>query len=388
MTKTISPLITRPSAALVMVAFFLQPLVFGAWLPRIPDVRAALSLTSSELAFCLLGVPTGIILVLPLANMIATALGVRRLLILSFVALLAFVPLGSWATSRTTLFLGLMLAGAAMSLSELGLNIMADRLESSSGKLIMNTCHGFWSLGIMVGTAICSGLAWANVPPHMAVSLMSVLVLVPALWLTISLPVIAMAAPIPTTPARSQLLPGTRVISIGLFALGVAMTEGAIADWSAIYLRDLFHLQSGVAGLGYVVFAGMITAGRLSGDRLKHRMGAVRLAQSSVICALLGIAVLVLSTFATLAFLGFALAGLGASVGFPQAVTAVAAVPERTPAANVATLSFIALLGFMIGPVVIGGVTDLAGLRAGLAVLFASLTLSLMLAPLLRPRQL
>jgi MFS family permease len=147
------------------------------------------------------------------------------------------------------------------------------------------------------------------------------------------------------------------------------------------------NAEGAQTGLGYSVFAFMVAAGRFSGDYMKGRFGAVAIARGCGIASLAGMLVVLLAPATPLALLGFAAVGVGVSVGFPLAVTAVASLPDRPPASSVATLSFAALTGFLIGPPIIGFLGELLGLRAGLAVLLVPLFVSLLCTRLLIPTQ-
>jgi len=135
------------------------------------------------------------------------------------------------------------------------------------------------------------------------------------------------------------------------------------------------------------VFALSVAAARFGGDRLKARFGAVTLARGCVSLALAGIGLVALAPNLPVALVGFGVIGLGASVGFPLAVTAAAGLEEGTASANVAVLSFVALLGFLVGPPIIGFVAQVIDLRIGLAALVPFLILSLTLTSRLRSRR-
>lgn len=237
----------------------------------------------------------------------------------------------------------------------------------------------------MAGSFIGSGLAGLGVSPAVSISLVAAAVLPVALWAAVSLPApLAVAKPASRGQTRKAL--GMDIIGIGLFVFGIAMTEGAIADWSSLYLRDVFAMNSLAAGLGYSGFAALVTCGRFAGDRLKAAIGAVRLARFCGGAALLGLGLVVVAPGVFVAYLGFAITGFGVSVGFPLAVSAAAALPDRLPEQTVATLSFMALLGFLIGPVLIGSIADVAGMRMGLAGLLPLLALSFAFIPALSVR--
>lgn len=372
---------------LIMAVFFLQPVAFGSWLVRIPDVQSHLELGPAGLALALLGMPIGILLTLPFAGRLVGWLGARRILIWGFPTYLCAMMLPAFSNSLWALFVTLAILGVSIATLELALNVKADRVEKSSGAMIMSTCHGFWGLGIMAGSLLGSGLAALGLTPATAIVLVAVLLM----------PVCQMASRLlPTYPPDAQVdapsekkrfdLPGAALLGICFFTLGITMTEGAIADWSAVYLRDVFGSDAALAGLGYSLFALTLALGRFVGDRLKARFGAVSLARVCGVLALAGILVVVTSPAHYVTLIGFALVGLGASVGFPLAVTAAASLTDRPAASSVAVLSFVALIGFLVGPPLIGFVAEVGGLRVGIAMLLPGLVLSLVLTGMLAPR--
>jgi MFS family permease len=373
---------------LVKLVFFLQPIAFGAWLPRIPDMQRALGLGSAELALALLGMPIGILLTLPFAGRFVAHIGARATILYGFIVFLALVWLPTWSSSLTVLLLSLAVVGITLATLELGLNVMADLVEKKKRTLIMSTCHGFWSLGIMSANLIGAGLAGLHLAPHSAVFLVAVTTVPFALAFSRGLPDLKGVEPDPRSGTLSSFrLPGSALLAICGFTFGVTMTEGAVADWSAVFLRDVFHAGGAQAGIGYSVFALMVAAGRFFGDRLKARYGAISLSRACGLANVLGLVVVFVSPNIGLAFLGFAAMGLGVSVGFPLAVTAAASLTDRPSASSVAILSFVALLGFLIGPPLIGFVAELADMRLGLAMLLPAAVVSLLFTAALRARR-
>ncbi|MEO6013523.1 MAG: MFS transporter [Devosia sp.] len=365
---------------LVMLVFFLQPIAFGSWLPRIPDIQLAVGLGPQGLALALLGLPCGTLATLPFAGRIVGQIGARRAMLIGFVMHLIAVCLPPFSTHAAFLFVSLIFVGSSMSFLELALNIEAARVEKASGKLIMSTAHGFWSLGIMLGSFIGAALAGVALAPPMAVALIAI----------VSLPVCTLAAralPDVETATRAEdgerhspfMVPGWALLGVCLFVFGVTITEGAMADWSAIYLRGVFAADPVTAGIGYTIFALLVAAGRFSGDHLRARLGSVALARAFGVLALVGVALLTLAPNTFVALAGFAIVGIGVSVGFPLAVAAAAALPGASASRNVAVLSFIALLGFLIGPPIIGFIAEHWALRIGLVALLPALALSLVL---------
>jgi MFS family permease len=375
-----------PPKPAIMSAFFLQPIAFGSWLPQIPGVQERLALGPAELAIALLGLPTGILLMLPFAGQLVGRIGSRNTLIYGFPVFLALVPLPVAAPDIVSLFLLLALLGIGLSTIELGLNVEADVIEKRGTASIMNRCHGFWSLGIMTGSLIGAVFLAIEAPPFLAIGLLSLLLAPVALVVCRALP--AHAAPVAEAEMRSSWrLPGPAILGISLFVFGITMTEGAVADWSAVYLKDVLATSGMATGMGYVIFAMMVSVGRFLGDAAKVRFGPVILARICLSLSLAGMVLVVVAPVTTIVYLGLACVGLGVSVGFPLAVTASADLGDRPAAENVAILSFIALFGFLVGPPMIGFVAELAGLRSGLATLLPPLILSIALAGFLRRRK-
>ena len=363
---------------LTMLIFFMQPIAFGSWLPRIPEVQQGLQLGPAALAFALLGLPCGTLLTLPFAGPLVGRIGPRRAIIWGMVLYSIMVCLPALAPHPTALFVALMLAGSSLSFVELGLNVQADAVEKATGTVIMTKSHGFWSVGIMVGSLLGSALASLHVAPSLAISSVAIVVLPLALLVARELP----AYPVEQHQKEqrsSWALPSWALLGICFFVFGITMTEGAMADWSAIFLRDALGAERGMAGLGYSVFAMMVAAGRFGGDTLKRRFGTVATARICGVLALLGALILYFSLNEAVALCGFAIIGLGVSVGFPLAVTAAAGLEDRPAAANVAVLSFVALLGFLAGPPMIGFVAEQFDMRLALVCLVPVLLLSLLL---------
>ena len=363
---------------LTMLIFFLQPIAFGSWLTRIPDVQQALDLGPAGLAFALLGLPCGTLLTLPFAGPLVGKIGPRSAILAGMVLYSIATCLPALAPNPALLFVALMLVGSSLSFVELGLNVQADAVEKATGSIIMTTSHGFWSVGIMVGSLVGAGLAALDMAPHWAIPLVAIVVLPVALLVANILPVHA-PAPKAEGQRSAWALPSWALLGICFFVFGITMTEGAMADWSAIFLRDALGATGGTVGLGYSVFAFMVAAGRFGGDTLKRAFGAVNTARICGVLALIGAVLLYVAPNTALALVGFGIIGVGVSVGFPLAVSAAASLTDRAASANVAILSFVALLGFLVGPPVIGFVAEHFDMRLGIACLVPVLLVSLLL---------
>lgn len=358
--------------------FFLQPLVLGAWFPRIPQMQALLDLGAGQLAIALMGMPLGLLAALSIGGKLSEWLGTRRLLTAAFVAQTLCLPLPSFATSGVLLFGFLAVAGLALALAELGLNVTASEVEARAGRHIMNVSHGCWSIGVLCGSAIGSLCAAWHIAPNHSLIAVGFVSAIPAIWIARQITNFAVVPSSSDEPTKRGISKG--LIFISLFAFGVAMSEGAMADWSAVYFTEIFAATPGVAGASYTIFALCVAIGRFQGDHLKARFDVAVLGQSFALLALAGLLVLICSNSATTAFIGISLFGLGLSIGFPVAVSAASVLPGRSSAGNVAVLTQMTLCGFLIGPPMIGFVAEHSSMRGGLAALVPVLGMALYFA--------
>ncbi|MBO6893778.1 MAG: MFS transporter [Roseibium sp.] len=370
----------------ICLIFFLQPIALGAWLPHIPGVQTSLGLSNSELAVALVGAPVGTLVTLVFAGRLANRFGARSLVRVLYPVFLIAMLLPFVAGTQFQLMAALACVGSSMSILELGLNVLADEHEKRTTDKIMSKAHGFWSFGLLTGTLIGSLVAGVRFEPLYAGLLIALIVQATVVWVTADLPDDRGESPEATQHHAFQL-PHPLLIGICVFTFGTTMIEGAIADWAAVFLRDAFAANPGVAGLGIAVFSLCLATTRLFGDRLRQSVAPGRLGQFLALIGLAGLGGIWIAPNTMTALVGLGVLGIGAALAFPLGVTAAAAAPGRSAASNVAVLSFIALLGFLVGPLSIGVLADAHGIRTGLMILVPMICLSFLLAPLLTVAQ-
>jgi MFS family permease len=186
--------------------------------------------------------------------------------------------------------------------------------------------------------------------------------------------------------AHALARPTGPLLPLGVLAFCVLFQEGAMADWTAVYLRDVAGTGPGLAAAGYAGFSVTMALGRAVGDRLTARLGAPRLVRLGGAAAAAGAALAVLAPRPAAAVLGFGLVGAGLASAFPAVLAAASRVPGVAPGAGIALVSTLGYTGFLAGPPLIGFVAELATLRGGLAVVGAAGVLVAALAGALRVR--
>ncbi|MDG1737740.1 MAG: MFS transporter [Paracoccaceae bacterium] len=364
--------------------FLLQPLILGAWFPRIPQIQNVLDLSVGQLAFALIGMPIGLLSALSFGAKIAEFLGTRRLLTMGMIVQCLLLPLPAFAWSGPILFVALTLAGLSLAMAQLALNVTASLVEAQAGRAIMNGCHGFWSVGALIGSAYGVVCASIDISPSVSLAVISALIVAPLIYIAQRMSDFTVPAKESETQTKKRV--STPLMCVSFYAFGIAMAEGAMADWSAIYLADTYLASPGLSGAGYTAFAAFVAIGRFLGDPMRNRFLAHHLARVFASISLLGLATVVLSPSVIFGFIGITILGFGLSLGFPMAVSAVSILPGLSRASNVAILTQVTLSGFLIGPPLIGLIADHYSIRFGLAALAPTLVAAVFLAQYFKPK--
>src|SRR3954470_22683456 len=271
-------------------AFFIAGFGMAAWAPLVPFAKERLGIQDGALGTLLLCLGAGSIIAMPLAGFLTSRLGCRRVLIVAALVICATLPLLAQVSSVALLALVLFLFGAGMGAIDCTMNIQAIILERASGRTVMSGFHGLYSLGGAAGAGGVSGLLSIGMSP------------LNATWIVVAVLTVLLAL------SASHFLPyGVRssgpsfafakgvVLFIGVLCFILFLAEGAVLDWSAVFLAEVRGMSPAHAGLGYAVFAATMTTGRLTGDKLVMRLGpkATVIGGASLAAAGLALATLV-----------------------------------------------------------------------------------------------
>jgi MFS family permease len=375
---------TKAATAATFRAFVVSGLAFASWAARIPQIRDQLGLDPATLGLVLLSISAGCVAALPVSGAVVARFGSRRTVTAAaalFGAGMAIVAAGTLARV-TAVVAGLVVLGVATAAWDVAMNLQGTVIERRLGRSTLSRFHAGFSVGTVLGALIGTVMVALRVP--VVVHLAAVAVVVP-----VAVPVAArrfLADDRRATGGRRAFAAWTerRTVLIGLFALAFTLAEGAGTDWISLAAIDGHGLAAWAATLAFAAFLAAMTAGRWFGPGLLDRYGRVRVVRALTITASAGTVLFVLAPAAPLAFAGALLWGLGISLGFPVAVSAAGADPERA-AGRVSVISSIGYSAFLAGPPVIGflgaHVTVLRALLAVAAVLAAAAMCSGIVAP-------
>jgi predicted MFS family arabinose efflux permease len=361
---TTHPNPARPEQLSTRIIFLIAGFGAAAWAPLVPFAKARTGIGDGELGLLLLCLGMGSFVAMPLAGALAARFGCRRVLTGAALVICLALPFLATVSSPRLLIAALFVFGAGLGSFDVTINIQAVIVERASGRSMMSGFHGLYSVGGIVGAAGVTAFLGAGASPLVATLCVVVCLLVA---LAYSAPNMLSYGTKREGPAFA--FPHGAVLFIGLLCFVAFLAEGAMLDWSAVFLTSVHAMKPSLAGLGYAAFASTMTIGRLTGDRIVQRLGG------SVVIGVGGLLAAGGFTLATLvpswqvALIGYALVGVGCSNIVPVLFTTVGrqnVMPESVAIPAIATLGF---GGVLVGPAAIGFVAHAINLPAAFLIL-------------------
>ncbi|MGB5435120.1 MAG: MFS transporter [Maribacter sp.] len=324
-------------------------ILFGTWVIYIPSVKDKLGIDKADLGIAIFFLSLGVFTIFPIAAKIINKVGVGKATSIGILcsSLIALLPL--LAPSYYTLMASLFLFGAFNGLTDIAMNTLVTEIEKEDNQKIMSAAHGFFSLGgVLAGLGSFLIIAIGNPPVHMLIAVILVLV-VHAVFFRRYYHV--KAAPVEKEPFSIKLFKPLLLLGIVSFiAMG---SEGAIIDWSGLYLREISMAPEALWGAGFLGFQITMTLGRFLGDAISTRIGSVKMVALGAMIAIAGYG-LVLSTTTYLAITGFALSGLGFSVMVPELFRIGGNVKGIDSSQGVSFIAGLGYSGFLVAPPILG----------------------------------
>ena len=366
-----------------VVLFLVHGLVVSTWVSRIPAIKAALQLSNGILGLTLLTSACGAVLFIPVAGILIVRYGSKKVVAISSVAFcLCLIPLAA-SPNVFVLAASLFVYGAFAAAMDVSMNAHGVEIEHALGKPTMSRFHGMFSLGGMIGASIGGLIAARGMAPleHFTLSaglnVLATLAVTPFLLETHSDP-----------HSGDHRLPFNKIppVLLALSAIGfcILLSEGAMADWTAVYLRQNLHAGEGTAAAGYAVFSATMATFRFIGDLITARLGPLKTVRTASLLAAFGLTCALVVPKAAWAMPGFAIAGAGFSVIIPLVFGGGGRVKGIKPGAGIATVTGIGYVGFIVGPPAIGFASDLITLRYALGIVVGCCLASGLLAGFMR----
>jgi MFS family permease len=370
---------TQRTAWLAIAAvFFVNGVTLASWISRIPTLTERLALSPGQVGLALMALAAGALVAFPIAGRLVDTRSSAFSVVCFGLVMILSLPFLGVAPHLLVLVMALLLFGFGNGGMDVSMNAQGIQVERFAGRSIISSLHGCFSLGAFAGAAIGAGVAQLGLPPLVHFLGVSVVGLA-ALWSIRRWLIPDTRDPRKSDAAAAFAVPPRSLWLLGALALCASVGEGAIADWSGLYLRDVLEASSGIAALGFAAFSVAMLVGRFSGDALVRRFGAPRLVRAGGVFAALGLGVALLLNQPGSMLLGFAGAGLGLSIVYPLVFSAAGNHPTVSAGRAVASVATVGYGGFLAGPPILGWLAELTSLRAmmGFVVFLAALTAGL-----------
>ncbi len=375
--------ITRRAWWATVALFLLHGLIVATWVSRIPAIQIAFKMSNGILGSTLLCSALGALVTIPFTGALINRYGSKRVSSLAAGSFCLALILPALAWNAIVLGAALFVFGGTAAAMDVSMNAQGVEVEKKLGKPTMSRFHGMFSLGAMVGAGIGGFIAAHGITPvpHFLGSAMVYLigtVLVSPFLLDTHEAVLPGEHRLPLNKIPRVLL--------ALSAIGfcILLSEGAMADWTAVYLKQVLKSGPGTAAAGYSVFSAAMAIFRFLGDWITSKLGPLAAVRSGSIVGACGLIWALCMNSPGWTMPGFALVGAGFSVIIPLVFGSGGRVEKVSPGVGIATVTGIGYVGFIVGPPAIGFVSQIVTLRYALGVVVACCLVSALLSGALR----
>jgi MFS family permease len=356
----------------VGVLFATSSLMLGVWAAALPFIKDRLELNDAGLGLVLLLAPTGSITGVFASTRIFSKIKVGNWMgigniIQSIIFCIEVTSPNVWIFGAALYFRGMVgfLNGVAV-------NAVVPRLEKEHGRRFMSTCHALYSIGGAAGAAFAALLFSVGFDSTAQIILMSVLLTI----MVLSLRKFQTRHDYFIHSGSGYRLPDKNIIGLSFICLVVFMAEGSVVDWSSIYLQRELAAPLSLISIGYGGFSVAMTLGRLNGDRYIPKVGDKKIILAGTLTAAAGFLLISLSSFPLMAIAGFITVGFGCCWIVPVLFGAASLIPGVSTVQGFGMITSGGLIGFVIGPSIIGFISEQWNLSVGFLFILVMLSLA------------
>lgn len=352
---------TRKQTLAIGFAFFSIGFLFGGWATFIPFVKNKFSLDDAELGLLLLSMPMGSLIANPVAAGLLQRFGMQKMTVFGmfYLGICFMLPIQMpfiWATS-----LALFACGTSITTLNVAMNTTATSIELNQRISIMSTCHGMFSIGLMMGSLSASATIGFTIPQTITMILFGAFILLGAIITRVqilAIPDDAVSLHEEETKGAKFVLPRGPLLIMIIISLFINFSEGSMADWTAVYMKDIVEANPYFIGWGLAGYSLFMATGRLLGDSLIPRWGRNNVLIYGGLLASAGLFLSIFLPYTWTSIAGFAMVGAGVSCGAPIMYGSAARVPGMAKGAGLATMNTFSMGGFLFGPVLVGFLSE------------------------------
>lgn len=386
-TTAVEPAKARFAVGLV---FFINGAVVATWASRIPAIQMKLALGTGSLGIALLSMAFGALAAMSFAGALSARFGSRPVIVWTLIFTCLSLVLPAYAPNLVCLSASVIALGLFAGSMDVSMNAHAVVVERAYERPIMSSFHALFSIGGIAGACLGAIMAALKITPELHFPISATVLLIAGLicknWL---LPASADATGAKVSASihadsLKLLLSSNYLLALSVMMFCCFLVEGAMGDWSGVFLQQTLKTDAGFAALGYAAFSIAMTLGRLLGDKLNLKFGAGPMVRYGCAVALLGLCLIIFPAIPICALLGFAAIGLGVSNIVPICFTAAGNAPDMEPGPTIATVALVGYFGLLAGPPIIGFAAEILTLRIALALLSILLISMIFLARFVR----
>ena len=351
-------------------------LIFSTWVTYIPRIADKIGITEGRIGKAIFFSALGAFVMIRICRHIVDKVGVGRY---TYYALIVYCIsfFGPFlANDYVSLCIALFFFGMASSSFAISLNSLTATIEKQDKIYVMSASHGFWSIGGMIGAASGSFIASYLNNPILHISILVLIILVIQTRLKSHYFLRKGEELILNKNKNKNYKPLYLIAIVGLVMM---VSEGAVADWSALYLKKIIFINLKYIGFGYAAFSMAMMIGRFTGDGFSKKFGSWRLITYSGLIGIIGF-LLVLILNPVISILGFFVVGLGFSVVVPEVYRLASNIEGVKTADGVSFIAATSNIGFMLGPVLLGFIAEFKSLHLSFMVLTAFVSCAFFIA--------
>lgn len=350
----------------VSLFYFGQGIAFASWASRIPEIKHSLNLSDGALGSILLAMPAGQLITMFISGTLVTRFGSKRILTITApLYVLALSNIGL-ATAPWHLAVFLFLFGVIGNMCNISVNTQGAEAEKLFGRPIMTSFHGAWSIAGFTGALIGLLMVNLHVIPYYHFWIIAIIS-----WTNVFFnhKYLVPGKGAVRERKRRFIMPDGSLLQLGIIGFCSMATEGAMFDWSGVYFKEIVKAPSSLVILGYASFMVMMALGRFVGDKIIAKLGRRKTIQFSGLIISSGMFLSVFLPYIIPATIGFMLVGIGVSSIVPTVYSVAGKNGKIAPGIAIAIVSSVSYLGFLLGPPLIGGISQLSSLQYSYAVI-------------------
>lgn len=361
--KSLQLILTNKRYFSIVWVFSSLNIMIGTWVLYIPQVKQKLQLDDSQIGFALFCLALGLLVFIPIVPVVTKRVGLGKctffgICIFSCVFIVPFI-----APTYYLLCGSLFLVGMFSGLTDIAMNTVVSEIEKTDSVNFMSAAHGFFSLGGAIGAVVGSIIIGVFDSPLYHVLIMTAFVIITNLLLFKQYFRIREVEDVAENKLKLPIKLLKPLFILGFLAMVIMGNEGAIEHWSSIYLTEIVQVSSeNLAGLGFTVFSIMMTIGRFFGDGISAKIGSAKIVILGCSLAALGYVFVLLSGL-VVSVIGFGIIGLGLSVIIPELLRIAGTTKGIAASKSISFVSGVGFVGFLVGPVILGYISDSFNLR-------------------------